>query len=86
MATDGHAQRIIIISGIRYNVNIRLDIPWSYGEESYHQDEAVPRDRVAVSTPGGARGFDTEIGEVRSRTEPWLYTERAPGERNEAIR
>ena len=80
MSTRDRPKRVIIISGVRYNVDIRLDVPWSYGEEWPGHDEVVNRIRVESSVPGVTQGFNGQIHEARWRTEPWLHTELARGE------
>ncbi|HXT40382.1 MAG TPA: hypothetical protein VN887_10195 [Candidatus Angelobacter sp.] len=80
MPTRDHPQRVIIISGVRYYVDIRLDIPWSYGEEWCGRDEVVDRARVEASVFGVTHGLNGQIHEARCRTEPWLHTELVHGE------
>jgi hypothetical protein len=79
-------QRVIVISGIRYNVDIRLDMPWSYGDEWSDSNDGSERDSIAASTSSVTCERADETHEVRFKTEPWLCAEIARGEKSGRIR
>jgi hypothetical protein len=77
MVTRHDPQRVIIISGVRYNVIFRLDTHWTFKDEWY-----APEGNVA-SPSNNARKRIGEVNKARYKTEPWLHAEIAHGEHPE---
>ncbi len=75
----------IVINGVRYNLSIRLETPWSYQAEWWNTSrflEPAAEDRSASEAEEQA---SDEIQKARLTKEPWLCAEIAGTEAEEMM-